>query len=169
MLKRIDCPHSLPRPITSISAVAERRDERANEELSEKHTHTPHQKHTRANTRDQRRGGEVWLIHLYFIIMLCCAKPHKAFVSILLWVLTSCYLCPWCCPFVCAVVLVYRLLSFETNCLVEAVILITCGTYLLWIQHTTQASSSTSFLACNCQRLWSFKFHIHNKSTHTYN
>lgn len=128
-------PLSLLRPVTSINAVAERRDEKANGEHSEKHTHTSHKTHT--HTRGtERRGGEVWLIHLYFIIMLRGSNPHKAFVSVLLWVLTSCYLCPRCCPFVFAVVLVYCLLSLETNCLVEAVILISC-TYLWWIQHTT--------------------------------
>lgn len=129
--------------------------------LRETHTHFPSKTHTQGTER--RDGGEVWLIHLYFIIILRGSNPHKAFVSVLLWVLTSCYLCPWCCPFVFAVVLVYCLLSLETNSLVEAVILISCSTYLWWIQHTTQASNTTSFLACNCQHSWSFKFYTHKR------
>ena len=152
-------PLSPPRLVTSINAVAERRDESKRRAVTQTHAHSP------SNTHKGRVVVPVgvWLIHLYFIIMLRGSNPHKAFVSVLLWVLTSCYLCPWCCSFVSAVVSVYCLLSLEINCLVEAAILITHkNSVVLCFHHTWQGSSRTSFLACNCQLLWSCTFHIHN-------
>lgn len=115
-------PLPLPCLVTSINARAERQDKRANTALRAlRGTHKLPTQNT--HTRNWEAG---WgSLTCTSVLLNYVAWLHKGFVRVLLWVLTSCYLCPQSWPFVSADVSVYCLLSYETNCLVEAVILIT--------------------------------------------